>query len=74
MLFWMHGMVVARRGGRGLARLFGYLYEGCTTGDPVAILITVVIAAVIVGWIASKFSGGASEETVEADETDDDSE
>ena len=64
MLFLSHfavpGLILARRSGRGIGRLLVYLYEGCTTGDPIAITISIVIAAVIVGWIVAKFSRGSS--------------
>lgn len=55
------GIVVARRSGRGIARLLGYLWEGCANGEPVPIVISIVVAAIIVGGIVAKFSGGSGE-------------
>ena len=57
--FVVPGLIFSGRGGRGIGRLLFYLYEGCTTGDPIAITISIVIVAVIVGWIVAKFSRGS---------------
>ena len=56
MLFAETTMVLARRSGRGIGRLIGWIVYGVSRGEPAAIGVAAVAVAGIGFWAYSSFN------------------